>query len=75
MKEFIDGPLWYFSLAVFSIGVIWRLVPLVFGKRGTDLSVPRGSAASGAIKTVFSRFIPHKGMASDRKSTRLNSSH
>ena len=64
MKDFIDGPLWYFSLAVFSIGVIWRLAPLIFGKRTTDLSVPRGSAVSGAISTVFSRFIPHRGMAS-----------
>jgi nitrate reductase gamma subunit len=64
MAGFIDGPLWYFSLAVFSIGVIWRLVPLVFGRHPTDLSVPRGSAVSGAVKTVFSRFIPHKGMAS-----------
>lgn len=64
MKEFIDGPLWYFSLAVFSIGVIWRLVPLVFGKRGNDLSVPRGSAVSGAVNAVIGRFIPHKGMAS-----------
>jgi nitrate reductase gamma subunit len=64
MMEFIDGPLWYFSLTVFSIGVIWRLVPLIFGKRTTDLSVARGSAVSGAVKTVFSRFIPHKGMAS-----------
>jgi nitrate reductase gamma subunit len=64
MAGFIDGPLWYFSLAVFSIGVIWRLVPLLFGRHPTDLSVPRGSAVSGAVKTVFSRFIPHKGMAS-----------
>jgi nitrate reductase gamma subunit len=64
MMEFIDGPLWYFSLTVFSIGVIWRLVPLIFGKRTTDLSVARGSSVSGAVKTVFSRFIPHKGMAS-----------
>ena len=64
MKDFIDGPLWYFSLAVFSIGVIWRLAPLIFGKRTTDLSVARGSAVSGAVSTVFSRFIPHRGMAS-----------
>jgi len=64
MKNFIDGPFWYFSLAVFSIGVIWRLVPLIFGKRATDLSVARGSAVSGAVSTAFSRFIPHRGMAS-----------
>jgi len=60
MAEFIDGPLWYFSLVVFSIGVIWRLAPLVFGKKPTDLSVARGSAVSGSLRTVFSRFIPHK---------------
>jgi nitrate reductase gamma subunit len=64
MADFIDGPFWYFSLVVFSVGVIWRLVPLIFGKRTTDLSVARGSAVSGAVHTVFSRFIPHRGMAS-----------
>jgi nitrate reductase gamma subunit len=63
MAEFIDGPLWYFSLAVFSIGVFWRLASIIISKHPTDLSVPRGSAAVGAIKTVFSRFIPYKGLA------------
>jgi nitrate reductase gamma subunit len=64
MADFIDGPLWYFSLMVFSIGVIWRLTPLIFSKRPVDLSVPRGSALPGAIRTVFSRFIPDRGSLS-----------
>ena len=64
MADFIDGPLWYFSLVVFAIGVIWRLTPLVFSKRPNDLSVPRGSALPGAIRTVFSRFIPDRGSLS-----------
>lgn len=64
IETIIDGPLWYFSLAVFAIGVIWQLVSIAFGKHKTDLSVPRGSAIPGAIKTVFSRFIPHKSMLS-----------
>ena len=59
----IDGPLWYFSLAVFSIGVVWQLVAIVFASRKTDLSVARGSASSGAIRNVFSRFIPHREIA------------
>ncbi len=63
ITEFIDGPLWYFSLLVFSIGVLWKLVTIVFGKRKADLSVARGSVVPGAIKTVFSRFIADKGMA------------
>ncbi|MCU7801382.1 MAG: hypothetical protein KZQ70_14950 [gamma proteobacterium symbiont of Lucinoma myriamae] len=63
ITDFIDGPLWYFSLTVFAIGVIWKLVTLVFGRRKSDLSVARGSGIPGAIKTIFSRFKADKGMA------------
>ena len=59
---FIDGPLWYFSLIVFVLGVSWRLISLVIAKKKVDLSVARGSSAPGAIRTIFSRFIPDKGM-------------
>ncbi|MCP4387943.1 MAG: hypothetical protein GY802_06590 [Gammaproteobacteria bacterium] len=60
IANLIDGPLWYFSLAVFCIGVLWQLVTIIFANRGQDLSVARASASSGAFKTIFSRFIPHK---------------
>ena len=63
ITDFIDGPLWTFSLTVFSIGVIWKLATIVFAKRKTDWSVARASAASGALKTVFSRFKADRGMA------------
>jgi nitrate reductase gamma subunit len=63
IETIIDGPLWYFSLVVFSVGVLWRLAGIVFSRRKTDLSVPRGSAVPGAVKTVFSRFIPDSHMA------------
>lgn len=59
----IDGPLWYFSLAVFSIGVVWQLAGIVFASRKTDLSVARGSASRGAIRNIFSRFVPHSEIA------------
>jgi len=62
IADFIDGPFWYFSLTVFTIGIIWKLVTIVFGKRKADLSVARGSGISGAIKTIFSRFKADKGM-------------
>lgn len=62
IADFIDGPLWYFSLAVFSVGVIWKLATIVFAKRTADFSVPNTSAVPGAIKTVFSRFLADKGM-------------
>ena len=58
IEYLIKGPLWYFSLAVFCIGVLWQLARIVFSKGKTDLSVARGSASSGAIRNVFSRFLP-----------------
>ena len=63
IEYLIDGPLWYFSLAVFCIGVLWQLASIVFAKGKTDLSVARGSASSGAIRNVFSRFMPHREIA------------
>lgn len=62
IENLIDGPLWYLSLAVFSLGVLWQLVAILFASRKPDLSVARGSAGSSAIKTVFSRFLPHREM-------------
>jgi len=61
----IDGPLWYFSLAVFVLGVLWKLASIIFAKRKTDFSVARGSSVPGAIRTVFTRFIPDRGMFSE----------
>ena len=63
IEYLIDGPLWYFSLAVFVIGVVWQLAAIVFSSRKADLSAPRDSAAAGAIKTFFSRFVPHREIA------------
>lgn len=64
MAYLIDGPFWYFALTVFCIGVVWRLGRILFANRKADLSVARASAAPGAVKTVFSRFIPHREIAS-----------
>ena len=67
IEYLIDGPLWYLSLAVFCTGVVWKLGSIIFSSRKTDLSVPRDSATSGAIKTVFSRFLPHREIAASIK--------
>ncbi len=64
IEYLIDGPLWYFSLTVFAIGVGWQLLAILLRKRPRDLSVARGSAAPGALRTVFSRFWPHREIAS-----------
>lgn len=62
MATFIDGPLWYFALAVFVIGVSGNLITIVLAKRKADFSVARDSAASGAFRTLFSRFVPDRHM-------------
>lgn len=65
--SFIQGSLWYFSLAVFFIGVIWKLGSIFLGRKLNDLSEPRASASMGAFRTLFSRFIPDSGMFSQIK--------
>lgn len=58
MAAFIDGPLWYFALAVFVIGVVFNIGSIVAGKAKVDHSVPRESATPHALKTLFTRFLP-----------------
>lgn len=58
MAAFIDGPFWYFALAVFVFGVSGNLITIVLARRKVDLSEPRDSAFSGAFRTLFSRFLP-----------------
>ena len=60
MAYLIDGPLWYFSLVVFCLGVVWRLGKIVFAAGRNDFSVARASAAAGAWKTLLRRFVPHR---------------
>ena len=60
--NFIDGPFWTFSLTVFIIGVIWRLVSIIRLGIPDDLAVPRENGSSGGMKAVFSRFLARPAM-------------
>jgi len=64
LTNLIDGPLWYFSLAVFSLGVLWQLATIIFASRKPDLSVARAAAGPAAFKAIFSRFLPHREIRS-----------
>ena len=62
MASFIEGPLWYFSLAVFVIGVVWQLLAILLTPRKADLSKARAPSAGPALKTLFGRFLPRREM-------------
>jgi nitrate reductase gamma subunit len=63
ITEFIDGPLWYFSLLVFVIGIVWRLFSIFISGTKKDLSIPRESTLPGAIRSIFGRFVAKKEIA------------
>ena len=63
ITAFIDGPLWYFALAVFLIGVAWRMFAIFRSGNKPDFSVPRRSGAVSAVMTSLRRFVPRHEMS------------
>jgi nitrate reductase gamma subunit len=63
VTEFVDGPLWNFALVVFLLGIVWRLFSIFKTGSKPEYSVPRQSAASGAVMTLLRRFLPRRDMA------------
>lgn len=63
ITKFIEGPLWYFALAVFLIGVAWRMFAIFRTGSKPDLSVPRRSVAVSAVMTSLRRFVPRHEMS------------
>jgi nitrate reductase gamma subunit len=58
--SFIDGPLWYFSLAVFLLGSTWKLAAIIARGRPKSLAKPHYTKGGGAIATIFRRFVPYR---------------
>ena len=56
--EFVEGPLFQFSAAVFVIGAIWRFWGILRIGKKPDLAPPRGSAAAGFVKGNLRHFFP-----------------
>ena len=61
--ELTEGPLWYLASGVFVIGMVWRIIAMLFLGRKADISIPRASALLGAIKGQFLHFVPHGGFS------------
>lgn len=56
--EFVEGPLWYFAVFVFVVGVVWRLIDVF--RRGTQIDLapsrmPPGAVKLSALRTLVTR--------------------
>lgn len=59
--EFVEGPLWYASAAIFVLGVSVRLIEVLAKGVRPDLSTPRSPGWPGALRTLVSRSWTAKG--------------
>jgi len=59
LLDFARGPALQWSLIVFVIGILWRLVGTVWILRYRDLSAPRSTATvTGGLRTILTRSAP-----------------
>jgi nitrate reductase gamma subunit len=65
--DLIDGPLWYFSAAVFLLGVLWRVFEILRAGVARDLAPPRAGGSAGAVRALFSRFLPRRSLVKTGK--------
>lgn len=66
--EWLEGPLWQVSAAVFVIFGLWRIAHMLVTGRRRPKPKPAGSPALGAIATIFRHFVPSR-VVTDRKMT------
>jgi nitrate reductase gamma subunit len=62
--EFVEGPLWYASVAIFAVGVVIRLYEILARGVKPDLAPPRNAGTAGALRTLVSRSWTAKGFSS-----------
>jgi nitrate reductase gamma subunit len=61
LLEFARGPGLQISLGILVFGVLWRLVGILVLNWRRRHTVPRASRAGGALRTIFTRFLPRRG--------------
>jgi hypothetical protein len=57
LLDFARGPAFRWAVAIFIIGIVWRLTALLLVSR-ERLEPAKGSATSGGIKTMLTRSAP-----------------
>ncbi len=58
--EFVQGPMWYFSAAIFLTGALWKIIGIILIGRKADIAPAKGSAAAGFIKGNLRHFFPRR---------------
>ncbi len=54
----VRGPAFDMAMAIFLFGLLLRFLEIFLLGRKTDLSVARGNAMAGGVRTMFTRFLP-----------------
>jgi hypothetical protein len=73
LLEFARGPALVVSLAIFLLGIVWRLYVIFRRPAAVDHSEPRNTAvASGALRAILSRMWPHKTFRGRSSTATLN---
>jgi hypothetical protein len=63
LLEFARGPALGFSVAVFVLGLAWRLYRIFRRPARADYSQPRsGATVAGGVRAIFSKMLPPKGV-------------
>ncbi|HET9701588.1 MAG TPA: nitrate reductase [Burkholderiales bacterium] len=60
LLEFARGPGMFWSVVIFVIGVLWRLVGIVLLRSKADLSEPRNPAAWRGLRNIVMRSWPRR---------------
>lgn len=61
LLAWVRGPAFNVAVAIFVIGIIWRLVELLMMGREAGLSEARASGAAAGLRTILYRFWPDSG--------------
>ncbi|HWA39325.1 MAG TPA: hypothetical protein VG873_15820 [Burkholderiales bacterium] len=62
LLEFARGPALAFSVAVFALGLAWRLWRIFRRPARADYSLPRPGAGGGGLQAIFRKMLPPRGV-------------
>lgn len=57
----VKGPLFQIASIIFVLGVVVRILEIIFLGRKANLAEARGSAAAGGLRTIVTRSVPDNG--------------